>query len=73
MQQSLIECRKKERALDQKLSEQGVLIADLKRQVSRTSEINKSLVDKLKERDLLLESLEKDKDFYHKEAQMTAN
>ena len=49
-----------------------MFINDLKRQIQRNSEINKSLVERVKERDALLENASKDRDFYQHEGQQTA-
>ena len=51
LQQSLVDTKKKERSLDVKVHEQIKIIDDLKRQIQRGSEINKNLVDKVKQRD----------------------
>ena len=68
LQQSLVELRKKERSLDAKLGEQSTFIADLKRQLQRNNQINKSLLEKVKEKDEIIESTCQDRDFYRKEA-----
>lgn len=69
MQQSLVDTKKKERSLDVKVHEQIKIIDDLKRQIQRGSEINKNLVDKVKQRDQLHETITEERDFYQKEAQ----
>ena len=52
----MVELRKKERSLDAKLGEQSAFIADLKRQLQRNNQINKSLLEKVKEKDEIIES-----------------
>ena len=57
--------------MDLKVNEQSVLIADFKRQIQRSSEINKSLIDRVKERDMLYQTAVQEKDFYQQEATKT--
>jgi len=50
----LVDCRKKERSLDLKVNEQALVISDLKKQMQRTNEISRSMIERVKEKDCLL-------------------
>ena len=62
IQQSTIEVRKKERELELKLKDQDKQISDLKKQLHRSNEINKSVTDRAKDKDQLLQQAIKDRE-----------
>ena len=57
-----MELRKKERDFLKQIKAQEITIADIKKQVQRTNEINRTLIEKTKERDLPLQKSLQERD-----------
>jgi SMC interacting uncharacterized protein involved in chromosome segregation len=57
-----VELRKKERDLLKQIKVQEITIFDIKKQVQRTNEINRTLIEKTKERDIPLQKSIQERD-----------
>ena len=57
-----MELRKKERDFLKQIKAQEMTISDIKKQVHRTNEINRTLIEKTKERDLPLQKSLQERD-----------
>lgn len=57
-----MELRKKERDLLKQIKVQEITIFDIKKQVQRTNEINRTLIEKTKERDIPLQKSIQERD-----------
>ena len=57
-----MELRKKERDFLKQIKAQEMTISDIKKQVQRTNEINRTLIEKTKERDLPLQKSLQERD-----------
>jgi hypothetical protein len=62
LQNTLVELRKRERLLLQQASQHETTISDLKRQVKRSNEISRELIEKVKDRELPISRLTMERD-----------